>query len=111
MLSPSLIKASASTLTVQWGAGSSALIKTTSASQASPTPSSTRYVLEQCISEENDEWTEIWNGCTNMTTVKGLESGKAYQIRVYAVNDGVQSFRGPSEIFNTLLETPSPPKL
>ena len=69
----------------------------------------TRYVVEQCVNQQEDLWNAVWRGSAGEAMVKSLETGHSYRYRVYAVNvDGVAGEPSESTVANTLLETPAP---
>ena len=41
----------------------------------------TRYVVEQCLSEQDDDWKGVWNGSAGEAMIKGLDHGTSYRFR------------------------------
>ena len=72
----------------------------------------TTYVLEQCESEQLNQFRELLRTKFGEATLNGLHAGVSYRFRVYAINrDGRKSTPSASMVVNTLLETPRAPRL
>jgi hypothetical protein len=72
----------------------------------------TKYVVEQCSSQSEDTWEQVWRGSAGQAMLKGLETGETYRYRVFTVNvDGLRGAPSEEIVVNTLVDTPAPCRL
>jgi Ca2+-binding EF-hand superfamily protein len=70
--------------------------------------SRTKYVVERCASQQDDEYEQVWRGSAGEAEIKALEPHSTNRFRVFAVNvDGVRGAASEDICANTLMETPS----
>eukprot|EP00752_Nemacystus_decipiens_P016176 g14468.t2 len=70
------------------------------------------FVVEVCTSQEDDRWKEVWKGTIGTARVKMLEAGRSYRFRVRPANiEGLEGPASESVVVNTLLPTPSAPRI
>ena len=70
----------------------------------------TKFVLEKCVNEDSNYWQYLWSGCSTAATLDGLDAGRSYKLRVYAINsDGIRGPNSTAKVVTTLEEQPAPP--
>ena len=68
----------------------------------------TKYVIEQCVSQQEEAYEPVWRGRAGEATIKGLTMNSTFRFRVYAINiDGQRGVASEALTVNTLCDTPA----
>lgn len=89
------------------------LSSTSSSIQQQGISSPFQYIIEKCVNEIDNEYTEVLRTGSGYGTIAHLKPSSSYRFRIRSINDdGVRSIRtSPSIVIHTLPELPSPPLL